>query len=158
MTKTYRQVRAQIEALQAEADKLRAGEKSQVLKQVKDLVAQFDLSPQEVFGRAAAKGPARKGGAREATSAKYRDGQGNEWGGRGPRPRWVKEAIAAGHDLTDFLVGAKAAKRPGASVGSRTKGSAAAKKRGGAKPGRKPGRPPKAAGTAPSEASGAAGA
>ena len=31
--------------------------------------------------------------------AKYRDSQGNSWGGRGPKPNWVKKALAAGQTL-----------------------------------------------------------
>ena len=28
---------------------------------------------------------------------RYRDQAGNAWSGRGPKPRWLKEALAAGH-------------------------------------------------------------
>ena len=33
---------------------------------------------------------------------KYRDAAGNAWSGRGPRPRWVKAAMAAGKSLDDL--------------------------------------------------------
>lgn len=34
--------------------------------------------------------------------AKYRDANGNTWGGKGRRPKWLKDEIAAGKSLTDF--------------------------------------------------------
>jgi DNA-binding protein H-NS len=34
---------------------------------------------------------------------KYADGAGNTWIGRGPRPKWLKEAIGAGRALDEFL-------------------------------------------------------
>jgi DNA-binding protein H-NS len=37
-----------------------------------------------------------------ASIAAYSDGKGNAWGGRGPRPRWLKEALAAGAKLEEF--------------------------------------------------------
>ena len=36
-------------------------------------------------------------------AVKYRDAQGNSWGGRGPRPLWLRDALAAGHDLIEFV-------------------------------------------------------
>jgi DNA-binding protein H-NS len=42
---------------------------------------------------------ARKGGPGKASKALYRDDAGNSWSGRGPRPRWLKEAIASGKPL-----------------------------------------------------------
>jgi DNA-binding protein H-NS len=33
---------------------------------------------------------------------KFRDEQGNTWGGRGPQPRWLRDAIAAGKSKDDF--------------------------------------------------------
>ena len=35
--------------------------------------------------------------------AKYRDAAGNSWGGRGPKPRWVKAALAAGKSLDELM-------------------------------------------------------
>ncbi|WP_417903608.1 H-NS family nucleoid-associated regulatory protein [Caldimonas brevitalea] len=33
----------------------------------------------------------RKGSA--SVAAKYQDGKGSSWSGRGPRPRWLREAL-----------------------------------------------------------------
>jgi DNA-binding protein H-NS len=38
-------------------------------------------------------------------AAKYRDpASGKTWSGRGLKPRWLSEAIAAGKQLTDFSI------------------------------------------------------
>ncbi|UUX97929.1 H-NS histone family protein [Aquabacterium sp. J223] len=36
------------------------------------------------------------------SGAKYRDNHGNEWVGRGKRPQWIKDALAAGKTLEEF--------------------------------------------------------
>jgi DNA-binding protein H-NS len=52
-----------------------------------------------------------------ATGTRYSDGAGGDWSGRGPRPRWLREALAAGRPLEDFLVSAA----PGKAVRSANK-------------------------------------
>lgn len=41
--------------------------------------------------------------AKNVGAPKYDDGNGNTWVGRGPRPKWVKDALAAGRGLDEFL-------------------------------------------------------
>ena len=36
--------------------------------------------------------------------AKFRDADGNVWVGRGPRPQWLRDALARGKTLQDFAV------------------------------------------------------
>ena len=50
--------------------------------------------------------PGRKSAAKQARAPKFRDSAGNVWSGRGPRPRWLRDAIAAGKKLEDFAVAA----------------------------------------------------
>ncbi|SCK20022.1 DNA-binding protein H-NS [Variovorax sp. HW608] len=51
----------------------------------------------------AAKNPSKKTGQkRRPSTVLYRDGAGKSWTGRGPRPRWLKEAIAGGKSLEDL--------------------------------------------------------
>jgi len=45
-----------------------------------------------------------KEGVKALSVAKYRDAAGNRWGGRGPKPGWVKAARAAGKNLEDLAV------------------------------------------------------
>jgi DNA-binding protein H-NS len=35
---------------------------------------------------------------------KYRNEDGAGWGGRGKRPQWLRDALAAGKQLSDFEV------------------------------------------------------
>ncbi len=37
-------------------------------------------------------------------AARFRDNSGNAWVGRGPRPQWLRDALAAGKSLKDFAV------------------------------------------------------
>lgn len=48
--------------------------------------------------------PSAKADAKVKPSAlaKYRDAAGNSWGGRGPKPGWVKAALAAGKNLEEL--------------------------------------------------------
>lgn len=43
--------------------------------------------------------PREKEVTKSESAAKYRDAQGNGWGGRGPKPGWVRKALAAGQTL-----------------------------------------------------------
>jgi DNA-binding protein H-NS len=117
MTKTYVQIQKQIETLQREAEKLKRKEIDDVIAKIKEAIAVYELTAADLGldgkggrrraagarGRPAAKTrPARR--SRGASEVKYRDESGNTWGGRGPRPQWLRDALAAGKALTDFAV------------------------------------------------------
>ena len=118
MTKTYVQIQKQIESLQREADKLKRKEVDDVIGKIKEAIAVYELTAADLGfdgkgaarrgpaagkrGRPAAKG--RAGKARGAAAVKFRDEAGNTWGGRGPRPQWLRDALGAGKSLQDFAV------------------------------------------------------
>lgn len=104
MTKTYAQLNKEIAALQAEAEKLYAIELKGVVNKVNELIAKHSLSPSDLrFPGIPVAGSKPQAGAKSAAStAKYSDGKGNIWGGRGPRPAWLRSAIAAGRSLESF--------------------------------------------------------
>jgi DNA-binding protein H-NS len=111
MTKTYTQIQKQIAALQREADKLKRQEVDDVISRIKEAITVYGLSASDLGLGAAARGrkavakPGRKRrGAKAAAVAKFRDDAGNTWGGRGPRPQWLRNALAAGKNLQDFAV------------------------------------------------------
>jgi DNA-binding protein H-NS len=122
MTKTYVQIQKQIETLQREADKLKRQEIDDVIAKIKDAITVYDLTAADLGfegkggakrgaaakrGRPAAKGRAagkRAGRAKSAAEVKFRDEAGNTWGGRGPRPQWLRDALGAGKALQDFAV------------------------------------------------------
>ena len=91
---TYIEVQQQIQALQKEAEALKAAERKGVIERMREAIAVYDITAEELglVGRRSAK----KSGQRarvmsKATGAsrkaQYGDGKGNTWGGRGPRPR-----------------------------------------------------------------------
>jgi DNA-binding protein H-NS len=115
MTKTYVQIQKQIESLQREADKLKRKEIDDVIAKIKEAINVYGLTSSDLgFGtRGAARRvaatkkrgrPAAKGRGKSSAEAKYRDESGNTWGGRGPRPQWLREALASGKALQDFAV------------------------------------------------------
>jgi DNA-binding protein H-NS len=115
MTKTYVQIQKQIETLQREADKLKRKEIDDVISKIKEAIRVYGLTaadlalddkPARRRGPTAVKRgrPAGKAKGKASSAPKFRDEAGNVWGGRGPRPQWLREALAAGKSLQDFAV------------------------------------------------------
>lgn len=117
MTKTYDQLKKQIEALSQQAEAVRRKEVAGVVARIKEAIQAYELTAEDLgfgSGRAGAgrkpgantSRPAAKGRRRAAgsTTPRYRDPAGNVWGGRGPRPKWLREAIASGRKLEEFAV------------------------------------------------------
>lgn len=56
-------------------------------------------------GKHARKSAGRRGKSASASQeARYRDENGNAWVGRGKRPQWLRDALAAGRTLDEFRV------------------------------------------------------
>jgi DNA-binding protein H-NS len=113
MSKTYAQVMKQIDSLKAEADKLRKKEVAGVVGRIRDAIAHYGLTAADlgletpaVVKRSAPAGKARKAAPRKASTQapRFRDEAGRVWGGRGPRPKWLREALTAGRKLEEFAV------------------------------------------------------
>lgn len=114
MTKTYAQVVKQIDQLNREAERLKRQEVDAVITRIKEAISVYDLSASDLglTGKRGPKGkraaaPARAAGKAKRKSAravKFRDGAGNTWGGRGPHPHWLRDALASGKQLKDFAV------------------------------------------------------
>ncbi len=117
MAKTLAQIKKQIEALQREAEALRQKETAGVVARIREAIEHYGLTPQELFGdakapagrrgrQAAAKKRAtgRAGAKKTASPPKYRDEAGHTWTGRGKRPGWFKDALAAGKTAADLEI------------------------------------------------------
>jgi len=105
MSQTYAQIQKQIESLQHKAEALRRTELKGVVDRIKVAIAHYGLTPDQLFAKSAATGKASAATPSKAdatASAKFADGKGNVWSGRGPRPRWLREALEAGAQLDDF--------------------------------------------------------
>jgi DNA-binding protein H-NS len=113
---TLAALNAQIAALQAKADALRKKESAAVIEQVKLAIAHYGLTAADLglankLGRPAKpEGVAKPRVARKAAGTKkpskvvkFRDADGNTWGGIGKRPRWFSAALAAGKKPEELL-------------------------------------------------------
>ena len=115
MKKSYTQIVKQIEVLKAEAEKMRRSEMAGVVARIREAIAFYNLTAADLgLGGKTASAPKaavqpgrRKPKAKAAATAaviKFRDEQGRGWVGRGKRPQWLRDALAAGKSLQDFAV------------------------------------------------------
>lgn len=121
-TKTLADIDAEIARLQRERDALRATEVKEVVGRIKEAIAHYGLTAEDLGlapkrrGRKPASTvavvPAKKRAARGAAKAskkppstpKYENGAGKTWSGHGKRPGWFVEALAAGKTAEDMLI------------------------------------------------------
>ena len=116
-TKSFAQLQREIATLQKEADQARQREVADVIDRIKEAIKTYQLSASDLgfSARSATKAatPTARGGKKPAAHAKkskssrpakYRDGDGNIWVGRGPRPAWLSAALKSGKKLEDFAV------------------------------------------------------
>jgi len=116
MAKTLNTLLKQIAQLQKQADALRSREKTDVVARIKEAIAHYGITADELFGAAQPKATrkraakaegkvARKPAAKKTGGvAKYTDGAGRTWSGVGKRPNWFKDALAAGKTAEELLV------------------------------------------------------
>jgi DNA-binding protein H-NS len=113
MSKTYAQVMKQIDILKAEAEKLRRKEVEGVVARIREAIEHYGLTAADLGlttkpapNRAPPAGKAGKTRRRRASTQapRFRDEAGRVWGGRGPRPKWLREALVAGRKLEEFAV------------------------------------------------------
>lgn len=92
--RSYMEIQSQIEALKEEAKAAREAEIAEVLEDVRQKVAAYGLTPQDVFGRKrVAKGTKAASPAKPAAAVKYRDPKsGATWSGKGRAPGWIAKA------------------------------------------------------------------
>lgn len=82
--------------IEIEISSRREAERERVLSQMRELAASIGTTPEELFRRA--------GKVADVVAVKYRnpDNPAQSWSGRGKRPQWVVEALAAGKSLEDL--------------------------------------------------------
>jgi len=97
----------QIAQLRKQADELRNHERAGVIDDVRKKIAEYGLTAADLklSGRSAPAAKRNSNAAPVKAAAKYRSDNGETWsGGRGRKPRWITEALAAGKSLTDFEI------------------------------------------------------
>jgi len=93
---SYKQLLEQRESLELQIREAKKRETGAAIAQVRALVAEFGLSPQDVFPSAKPRS-ARAGGK---VAAKYRNpATGQTWTGRGKAPKWID-----GQDRAKYLI------------------------------------------------------
>lgn len=95
----------QIAQLRVQAEQLRNQERTGVIEEIRKKIAEYGITATDLklTSRAAGRRTGAVASARGA--AKYRSPTGETWsGGRGRKPRWVTEALAAGKSLSDFEI------------------------------------------------------
>ncbi|MEJ7685556.1 MAG: H-NS histone family protein [Telluria sp.] len=94
----------QIAQLRKQAEDMRNQERAGVIEELRKKIAEFGLTAADL--KLSARASKRTTGAVAAkTAAKYRSPTGETWsGGRGRKPRWITEALAAGKSLSDFEI------------------------------------------------------
>lgn len=106
MTQSYSQIVQEIESLKRKAEAARAKEVAGVVQRMKEAIRVYGITAKDLGlnSAAAATAPKTRGARNDAAEPKFADQNGNTWAGRGPRPAWIKEAMAAGKSLQDFAV------------------------------------------------------
>jgi DNA-binding protein H-NS len=116
--RTYAELQSEITRLQEEAEAVRQEELDGVIARIREAIAFYGLTPRDLgFSSRAASGdsaPKRRGrppksaaksiGGGAQRAPKYRDTDGNVWSGRGPRPKWLRDAIGSGKRLEEFAI------------------------------------------------------
>jgi DNA-binding protein H-NS len=97
MSQSLKDLLQQREALEKAITEARQSEISAAVAKVREIVAEYGLTAQDVFpgrgGKSASKGVSK-------VAAKYRDpATGQTWTGRGKAPKWIE-----GQDRTQFLI------------------------------------------------------
>jgi len=102
---TYAELKAQAEALLMQAEQVRKQELAAVIQEIKAKMKEYGLTAADL-GASSVGGAKKASKSTSAAPAKYRGPNGELWaGGLGRKPQWVKDALAQGKNLDDFLIG-----------------------------------------------------
>lgn len=97
---TYKELKAQAEALLKQAEVARRAEIAAVVAEIRARMKEYGITLADL------KGAPKKAGARAAVAAKYRNpATGEAWSGRGRAPQWLADEMAKGRSRDEFLVG-----------------------------------------------------
>lgn len=121
MTRSLAQIQKQITQLQNAAQAIENRERTDVIKRIHSAITHYSLTADELFSERPRRGRPRKDVATPAVAtprraagrlakkggklpAKYADGTGNTWSGRGSTPRWLVAALAEGKTIDQFAL------------------------------------------------------
>ena len=107
---TYAELKAKAEKFAADAEAARQKEIVTIIAEMKAKMEEYSITPEDLGIKTSSYAPARKTKASSKSDAtpaeiKYQSPTGETWGGgRGRKPKWVVEALAAGKNIEDFAV------------------------------------------------------
>jgi DNA-binding protein H-NS len=98
---TIEELEAAIQEAAATLEQKRQEKEDQIIAQVRELTAQIGKTPEELFGRRG-KTVMRVAGPAEAPKYRHPGDPSLTWSGRGKRPQWLTDELAAGKTLQDL--------------------------------------------------------
>lgn len=109
---TSREIRHEIDLLnqkivdlQGVAAATRRSELADVIHEVREMLSRFEMTPDELKAAFVIPGDLGKARRSDQTFTGYIGPNGERWAGRrGPKPRWVVDALRIGHQLEEFRV------------------------------------------------------
>ena len=92
--------------LERQIAQLNSQGRQEAIDEIRRIMSEHGLTGEDIStpARGRKAGTKLDGSERKAVAAKYRDDQGNQWTGRGLKPRWLTAALASGKKLEDFAV------------------------------------------------------
>lgn len=99
---SYKELVAQRDALDKQIAELRQAELKTAIAQVRQLIADWQLSAEDCGFKSAAAPGSKK--AKSAVAAKYRGPNGETWSGRGRAPKWLEALEAQGRQRAEFSI------------------------------------------------------
>ena len=99
---TLAELIAQKDALEKEIERTKQQSRSEAVAKVRALMSEYGLTASDLSSKPVVKVRAGKGNKVAAKSRHAATGE--TWSGRGLQPKWLKAALGAGRQLSDFAV------------------------------------------------------
>lgn len=101
--KNYLAMKAEAEAILAEAEKVRQVEIAGVIQKIRQMAAEFGLGAEEIFG-GGRKTYTKSSKNKSPSEAVYAHPDGRTWSGRGRRPDWINAAMATPEGIDVYKI------------------------------------------------------
>lgn len=96
---TYKELKAQAEALLQQAETARRAEIAAVVTEIQAKMKEYGITLADL------RGGSKKAKPRSVVAAKYRyPATGESWSGRGRAPKWLAAELAKGRSRDEFLI------------------------------------------------------
>jgi DNA-binding protein H-NS len=100
----YKELLAQRAALDKQIEELRQAELHSATAQVRQLVAEWGLSPEDCGFKSGIATARKQAKSTSVVAAKYRGPNGETWSGRGRAPKWLVALEAEGRQRAEFSI------------------------------------------------------